>query len=55
MERVLFVDDEEHVLSAFKREFRKEYDVWTASGPENGLKTGGKPEENPKKSVARKR
>ena len=39
MERVLFVDDEEHILSAFRREFRKDYEIETATGAEDGLRT----------------
>jgi response regulator RpfG family c-di-GMP phosphodiesterase len=38
MEKVLFVDDEENILSAFRRDFRREYEVETATGPEDGLR-----------------
>jgi response regulator RpfG family c-di-GMP phosphodiesterase len=36
-EKVLFVDDEENVLSALKRQFRKRYDVCLASSGADGL------------------
>ena len=39
MDKILFVDDEENILSAFRREFRKEFDVETAKDPEDGLRT----------------
>jgi response regulator RpfG family c-di-GMP phosphodiesterase len=39
MERILFVDDEEFILSAFQREFRKDYEIATATGAEEGLRT----------------
>jgi len=35
---VLCVDDEPNVLSGLKRQLRKQYDVTTACGPEEGLK-----------------
>jgi response regulator RpfG family c-di-GMP phosphodiesterase len=37
LEKILFVDDEEHVLSALKRQFRKVYEVSTALGGLAGL------------------
>ena len=36
--RVLFVDDEPNILQAIKRAIRKDFDVFTAVGPEAGLK-----------------
>lgn len=36
-ERVLFVDDEKNVLDGIQRRLRKEFDVSTALGPEEGL------------------
>ncbi len=39
MDKVLFVDDEENILSAFQREFRKEFEIETAKDPEDGLRT----------------
>lgn len=36
-EKVLFVDDENNVLSALKRQFRKQYEVSTALGGARGL------------------
>jgi response regulator RpfG family c-di-GMP phosphodiesterase len=39
MDKILFVDDEENILSAFRREFRKEFEIDTATDPEEGLKT----------------
>ena len=36
-EKILFVDDEENVLSALKRQFRKQYDVSTAVSGAEGL------------------
>ncbi len=38
MDRILFVDDEENILSAFQREFRKEFEIETAKDPEDGLR-----------------
>lgn len=35
--RVLFVDDEPHVLSALTRHLRRDFEVVTACGPEEGL------------------
>ncbi len=37
-ERVLFVDDDPQILSAFKRGLRKRFDLQTAEGPAAGLK-----------------
>lgn len=34
--KVLYVDDEEHNLTAFKATFRREYDVYTAISAEEG-------------------
>jgi response regulator RpfG family c-di-GMP phosphodiesterase len=39
MDKILFVDDDQNILSAFQREFRKEFQVDTAADPEEGLKT----------------
>lgn len=36
-EKILFVDDEENIISAYKRQLRKQFDVHTALGPEKGL------------------
>ncbi|TQV78479.1 HD domain-containing phosphohydrolase [Denitrobaculum tricleocarpae] len=36
--RVLFVDDDPQILSAFKRNLRKRFDLQTAEGPAAGLK-----------------
>jgi response regulator RpfG family c-di-GMP phosphodiesterase len=41
MDKVLFVDDEPNVLSAYQRELRKQFDVETALGAEEGLKAVG--------------
>lgn len=38
MSRVLFVDDEPRILETFRRNLRKQYDVHTAVGPEEGLR-----------------
>ncbi len=40
-DKILFVDDEENVLSALKRQFRKQYSVSTASGGAAGLRVIG--------------
>ncbi|MCD4691554.1 MAG: response regulator, partial [Calditrichales bacterium] len=37
--KILFVDDEQHVLSSHRRTFRKKYDVVTAMGGEIALET----------------
>ncbi|MCK5076418.1 MAG: response regulator, partial [Calditrichia bacterium] len=37
-EKILFVDDEEHVLSSFKRTFRKEFDMETANSGKSALR-----------------
>ncbi len=37
--RILFVDDEENILAAFRRQLRKQFDLDTALGPEEGLKS----------------
>jgi CheY-like chemotaxis protein len=37
--RILCVDDEPNVLQAFERQFRKQFQIQTALGPEIGLKT----------------
>jgi response regulator RpfG family c-di-GMP phosphodiesterase len=36
-DKILFVDDEENVLAAFRRQFRKEFDIETAQSGERGL------------------
>lgn len=36
-EKVLFVDDEDNILSAFKRQFRKNFSIETAQSGEEGL------------------
>ena len=36
-EKILFVDDSRNVLDAYKRQFRKGYDIETALGPEWGI------------------
>jgi len=38
-ERILFVDDEEFVLAAFKRQFRQEFNMMTALNGDEGLMT----------------
>ena len=38
MENILFVDDEENILEGFRRQFRKQFLVHTASGGPQGLK-----------------
>jgi len=35
--RILCVDDDPNVLRAFERQFRKQFDLYTAQGPEMGL------------------
>ena len=35
--KILFVDDESHVLDAFRRQFRKQFEVSTAPGGKEGL------------------
>lgn len=37
MKKILFVDDDENILGAFQRQFRKHYTIETALGPEQGL------------------
>jgi len=37
-EKILFVDDEINILQAYKRQLRKQFDLYTAQGPEEGLK-----------------
>jgi response regulator RpfG family c-di-GMP phosphodiesterase len=37
MEKILLVDDEEHVLESFRRSLRGRFEVSTAVGPEQGL------------------
>ncbi|HUJ90485.1 MAG TPA: hypothetical protein VLX12_09840 [Syntrophorhabdales bacterium] len=39
MDNILFVDDEENILSASQREFRRDFEIETAKDPEEGLKT----------------
>ncbi len=39
MKRILFVDDEPAILDAVKRQFRRQYEIVTAVGPEAGLET----------------
>jgi len=39
LRRVLFVDDEPNVLQAFERQFRRQFEIETALGPELGLQT----------------
>ncbi|MBC7391382.1 MAG: response regulator [Opitutaceae bacterium] len=34
--RILYIDDEEHNLNAFKASFRRMYDIYTAISPEEG-------------------
>ncbi|RZK80742.1 MAG: response regulator, partial [Pedobacter sp.] len=36
--RVLYIDDEEHNLHAFKASFRRQYEIYTANSAEEGLK-----------------
>jgi response regulator RpfG family c-di-GMP phosphodiesterase len=38
MKKVLCVDDDARILEAFQRQFRKQFDIRTALGPELGLK-----------------
>lgn len=37
MKKILFVDDDENILGAFQRQFRKQFSIETALGPEQGL------------------
>jgi len=37
-EKILFVDDDINILQAYKRQLRKQFDLYTAQGPEEGLK-----------------
>src|ERR1700730_10145589 len=37
LKRILCVDDEPNVLQAFERQFRKQFELHTAIGPERGL------------------
>lgn len=37
-ERILFVDDDAHILQAFQRTLRRRFSIETALGPEEGLK-----------------
>ncbi|MCH8040771.1 MAG: response regulator [Nitrospinae bacterium] len=39
MEKILLVDDEANILEAYQRQFRKQFQVHTALGGEQGLKT----------------
>jgi response regulator RpfG family c-di-GMP phosphodiesterase len=39
LKRVLFVDDEPNVLQAFERQFRKQFEIHTAVGPQRGLQS----------------
>ncbi len=36
-EKILFVDDDVNILQAYKRQLRKQFDLHTAQGPEQGL------------------
>jgi len=36
--KILFVDDDVNILQAYKRQLRKQFDLYTARGPEEGLK-----------------
>lgn len=36
-EKILFVDDEQHILTSYRRTFRKDYQIVTALGPEIAL------------------
>ncbi len=36
-ERILFVDDEEHILAAFRRQLKSQYEVYTANSGQQGL------------------
>jgi len=36
-EKILFVDDDVNILQAYKRQLRKQFDLHTARGPEEGL------------------
>lgn len=35
--KIMFVDDEQHILTSYRRIFRKEYQISTALGPDTGL------------------
>lgn len=35
--KILFVDDDINILQAYKRQLRKQFDLYTAQGPEEGL------------------
>jgi len=37
-DKILFVDDEQHILDTFRATLRKHYDVHTALGPEEALR-----------------
>ncbi len=37
-EKILFVDDDINILQAYKRQLRKQFDLYTAQGPKEGLK-----------------
>jgi len=37
-EKILFVDDDPHILQAYRRQLRKQFDLHTAQGAEEGLK-----------------
>jgi len=36
-EKILFVDDDINILQAYKRQLRKQFDLYTAQGPKEGL------------------
>eukprot|EP01132_Coremiostelium_polycephalum_P018197 gene18197-21715_t len=36
--RVLYIDDEDHNLQAFKASFRRQYEIYTANSASEGLK-----------------
>lgn len=38
-EKILFVDDESHILAAFKRDLKKQFDIDTAESGDAGLRT----------------
>ncbi len=40
-EKILFVDDEQHILTSYRRIFRKDYQISTALGPELALELIG--------------
>ena len=35
--KVLFVDDDSHILASYQRQFRKQFSIETAIGPKQGL------------------